>query len=58
MFWIHVLGNAPAGPVVGWIADRRSSVAFALQAAVFAFAASGVLFMIVANRQRRGRALP
>ena len=57
MFWIHVLGNATAGPVVGWIADR-TSVSFALQTAVFAFAASGVLFMIVANRQRRGRALP
>jgi len=57
MFWIHVLGNAPAGPVVGWIADR-TSVSLALQTAVFAFALSGMLFMIVANRQRRGRALP
>ena len=25
MFWIHVLGNAPAGPVVGWIADSNST---------------------------------
>jgi len=57
MFWIHVLGNAPAGPVVGWIADR-TSVSAALQTAVLAFAASGALFMIVANRQRRGRSLP
>jgi MFS family permease len=57
MFWIHVLGNAPAGPVVGWIADR-TSVSLALQTAVLAFAVSGVLFMIVANRQRRGRSLP
>ena len=59
MFWIHVLGNATAGPVVGWLADRKgSSVSLALQTAVLAFAASGVLFMIVANRQRRGRAMP
>ena len=59
MFWIHVLGNATAGPVVGWIADRKgSSVSLALQTAVLAFAVSGVLFMIVASRQRRGRALP
>jgi len=51
MFWIHVLGNAPAGSVVGWIADR-SSVAFGLQAAVAAMGIAGVLFMIVARRQR------
>ena len=51
MFWIHVLGNAPAGSVVGWIADR-SSVAFGLQAAVAAMGISGVLFMIVARRQK------
>ena len=53
MFWIHVLGNAPAGSVVGWIADR-SSVAFGLQAAVAAMGIAGVLFMIVARRQQRG----
>src|SRR6185436_19372686 len=51
MFWIHVVGNAPAGSVVGWIADR-SSVAFGLQAAVAAMGIAGVLFMIVARRQR------
>jgi predicted MFS family arabinose efflux permease len=51
MFWIHVLGNAPAGSVVGWIADR-SSVAFGLQAAVAAMGISGVLFLIVARRQK------
>src|SRR4051812_38802457 len=51
MFWIHVLGNAPAGSVVGWIADR-SSVAIGLQAAVAAMGMAGVLFMIVARRQR------
>jgi MFS transporter, Spinster family, sphingosine-1-phosphate transporter len=51
MFWIHVLGNAPAGSVVGWIADR-SSVAIGLQAAVAAMGIAGVLFMIVARRQK------
>ena len=24
MFGIHVLGNAPAPPVIGWLADRSS----------------------------------
>jgi MFS family permease len=52
MFWIHVLGNAPAGKAVGWIADR-SNVATGLQAAVAAMGIAGVLFMIVARRQRR-----
>lgn len=49
---IHVLGNAPAPSVVGWIADR-SSVSLALQAAVVAFGLSGVLYVMVARRQRR-----
>jgi len=53
MFWVHVLGNAPAGSAVGWIADRTHSVALGLQAAIAAFAIAGVLFMIVARRQRR-----
>jgi MFS family permease len=52
MFWIHVLGNAPAGTAIGAIADR-STVAFGLQAAIAAFAIAGVLFMIVARRQAR-----
>ena len=52
MFWIHVAGNAPAGPVVGWIADR-STTALGLQAAIVAFGIAGVLFMIVARRQAR-----
>jgi len=51
MFWAHVLGNAPAGSVVGWIADH-STVALALQTAVAAFGIAGVLFMITARRQR------
>jgi hypothetical protein len=38
--------------VTGFIADR-SSTSFALQAAMLAFGVSGVLFMIVARRQRR-----
>ncbi|HMF40750.1 MAG TPA: MFS transporter [Polyangia bacterium] len=55
MFWIHVLGNAPAGTVVGWIADhtQSKSVALGLQAAIVAFGIAGVLFMIVARRQAR-----
>jgi MFS family permease len=52
MFWIHVLGNAPAGSIVGWIADR-SSVAKGLLAAVAAMGIAGLLFMIVARRQAR-----
>jgi len=53
MFGIHVLGNAPAPPVIGKIVDHTHSVATALQGAMVAFALSGVLFMIVARRQRR-----
>ena len=51
MFWVHVLGNAPAGSVVGWIADR-STVALGLQTTVAAMGVAGVLFMIVARRQK------
>lgn len=52
LFGIHVLGNAPAASAVGWIADR-SSVAVALQATIVAFGLSGVMFVLVAGRQRR-----
>jgi MFS transporter, Spinster family, sphingosine-1-phosphate transporter len=52
MFTIHVLGNSPAPSIVGWLADR-SSVALALQVAVAAFGLSGVLFLVLARRQRR-----
>jgi len=52
MFWVHVLGNAPAGSVVGMVADR-STVALGLQLAVGAFGIAGVLFMITARRQAR-----
>jgi MFS family permease len=55
LFGIHVLGNAPAASVVGWVADR-SSVSTALQVAIAAFGLSGALFMIVARWQRTGRA--
>jgi MFS family permease len=53
MFGIHVLGNAPAPTVIGWLADR-SSVPLALQVTVVAFGLAGVLFMIVAQRQKTG----
>ena len=52
LFGIHVLGNAPAPMVVGWLFDRTKSVSLALQAAIVAFAISGVLFILVARRQR------
>jgi len=52
MFWIHVIGNAPAGYAVGLIADR-STVALALQSTIAAMGVAGVLFVIVARRQRR-----
>jgi predicted MFS family arabinose efflux permease len=51
LFGIHVLGNAPAPTVVGWLRDR-SSLPVALLSAVVAFGLSGVLFCIVARRQR------
>jgi MFS family permease len=50
---IHVLGNATAPPAVGWLADR-SSLSLALQAAVVAFGISGVFYVLVARRQKRG----
>ncbi len=55
MFGIHVLGNAPAPAVIGWVA-KSTSVATALQLAVIAFGISGVLFVIVARRQRHAAA--
>jgi MFS family permease len=53
MFGIHVLGNATAPSAIGWV-KQYTTVANALQLAVVAFGLSGVLFMIVAHRQRRG----
>ena len=52
LFGIHLLGNAPAPAVVGWIAER-ATVTAALHVPVVAFVASGLLFMAVARLQRR-----
>ena len=53
MFGLHVLGNAPAPSVVGAISDHfHTPIATSLQAAIVAFALSGVLFLVVARRQR------
>jgi hypothetical protein len=51
MFGIHVLGNAPAPTLIGLVADR-SNLPLALQLTVIAFGLAGVLFMIVARRQK------
>jgi MFS family permease len=51
MFGIHVLGNDTAPTVIGFLADH-STIPLALQAAVLAFGLSGVMFLIVARRQR------
>jgi MFS family permease len=51
LFGIHVLGNSSAPPVVGWLADH-SNVSHALLSAIAAFGLSGVLFCLVARRQR------
>jgi MFS family permease len=55
MFCLHVFGNAPAPTVIGWISDRlHSPISVALQAGIVAFGLSGVMFVIVARRQRTG----
>jgi predicted MFS family arabinose efflux permease len=51
LFGIHVLGNAPAPLLIGWVADN-STVAMALQAAIAAFGLSGLLFVMVSRRQK------
>jgi len=66
MFGIQALGNSPGPAVVGWLADHlgapapggavKPSVSMGLQAAMLAFLLSGVLFVIVARRQRRAAA--
>jgi MFS family permease len=55
LFGIHVCGNSTAPPVVGWLADR-SNVSHALLSAIIAFGLSGVLFVMVASRQRKAAA--
>jgi predicted MFS family arabinose efflux permease len=52
LFGIHVLGNAPAPTVVGKTFDQTKSLPVSLMSAVVAFGLSGVLFCIVARRQR------
>ncbi len=53
MFCLHVFGNSPAPSVIGGISVRfHTSIATALQAGIIAFGLSGVLFVIVARRQR------
>jgi MFS family permease len=56
LFGIHTFGNAPAGSIVGWLRDRSGSLPVALMAAIAAFGASGVLFVVVARRQRLAHA--
>lgn len=57
MFCLHIFGNAPAPTVIGWIADRlHAPISVALQAGIVAFGLSGVLFVVVARRQRRAPA--
>lgn len=55
LFGIHLLGNAPAPAVVGWIAEG-STVTTALHVPVAAFVASGLLFVAVARIQGRAAA--
>jgi MFS transporter, Spinster family, sphingosine-1-phosphate transporter len=51
LFSVHVLGDAPAASVVGYISGF-TSIANALMVTVLAFALSGLLFVWVAQRQR------
>lgn len=53
MFSLHVLGNTPAPWAIGRIMDKlHVPVSLALQVAMVAFALSGVLFLILARKQR------
>ncbi|HVZ88961.1 MAG TPA: MFS transporter [Polyangia bacterium] len=55
MFSLHVFGNSIAPSVIGRISDTwHVPISTALQAAIAAFGLSGVLFVIVARRQRTG----
>jgi MFS transporter, Spinster family, sphingosine-1-phosphate transporter len=51
LFGIHLLGNAPAPAIVGWIAEH-STVTAALHVPVAAFVVSGMLFVAVARIQK------
>ena len=52
MFGIHVLGDAPAASVVGYISGF-TTVGHSLLITVAAFGLSGLLFLYAAHRQRR-----
>jgi MFS transporter, Spinster family, sphingosine-1-phosphate transporter len=53
MFSLHVLGNSPAPSVIGRISDQlHCPISVALLAAILAFGLSGVLFVMLARRQR------
>jgi MFS transporter, Spinster family, sphingosine-1-phosphate transporter len=52
LFSVHVLGDAPAASVVGYISGY-TSVGNALLVTVLAFGIAGALFLVVAQRQRR-----
>ncbi len=59
LFFIHLLGNAPAPAAIGWTADRLAGrvampVSVALVFAMGAFALSGALFVALSRRQRAG----
>lgn len=53
LFGIHVLGDAPAGSMVGLISGHTSTVAHSLLVTVVAYALSGLMFLYVAHRQHR-----
>ncbi len=52
LFGIHVLGDAPAGSIVGLIAGH-ATVSHSLLITVVAYGLAGVLFLYTAARQRR-----
>lgn len=56
MFAVHVIGDAPAAAVVGFIAGY-ATLAHSLLIAVLAYAISGVLLLAVSRRQRRDSAM-
>lgn len=53
LFGIHVLGDAPAGSVIGLV-SAHATVAHSLLLCVAAFGLAGVLFLIASRRQHRG----
>jgi fucose permease len=43
IFLIHVLGDEPSPPLIGWISDRTGSMQYAFLPAVFAIAAAAAI---------------